>query len=51
MAKPKPYHVAIIGLGSAGLTAARTAAELGLSVIAVERARAGGDCLWSGCVP
>jgi len=42
----------IIGLGSAGLTAARFAsAELGLRVAAVERARVGGDCLWSGCVP
>lgn len=38
-------------MGSAGLTAASTAAKLGLKVLAVERGRAGGDCLWAGCVP
>jgi pyruvate/2-oxoglutarate dehydrogenase complex dihydrolipoamide dehydrogenase (E3) component len=49
---PRPYDLVIIGLGSAGLTAARFAsAELGLRVAAVERDRVGGDCLWSGCVP
>ncbi|MEL0075285.1 MAG: FAD-dependent oxidoreductase, partial [Ilumatobacter sp.] len=48
----RPYDLVIIGLGSAGLTAARFAsAELGLRVAAVERDRVGGDCLWSGCVP
>lgn len=42
----------VIGLGSAGLTAAALARrDLGLSVVAVERARVGGDCLWTGCVP
>jgi len=51
MARAKKYDVAIIGLGSAGLTAASTAAKLGLRVLAVERGRAGGDCLWGGCVP
>ena len=48
----KPYDLVIIGLGAAGLTAARVAAgELGLRVAAVERGRVGGDCLWTGCVP
>ena len=51
MARDRRYDVAIIGLGSAGLTAASTAAALGLRVIAVERGRAGGDCLWGGCIP
>lgn len=51
MARAKRYDVAIIGLGSAGLTAASTAAALGLRVLAVERGRAGGDCLWGGCIP
>ncbi|MBO8190559.1 FAD-dependent oxidoreductase [Streptomyces oryzae] len=37
--------------GSAGLTAARTAGRLGARVLLVERARLGGDCLWTGCVP
>lgn len=41
----------VIGAGSAGLTAARTAARLGGRVLLVERDRMGGDCLWTGCVP
>jgi pyruvate/2-oxoglutarate dehydrogenase complex dihydrolipoamide dehydrogenase (E3) component len=46
------YDLVIIGLGSAGTMAAEFAAsELGLKVAAVERARIGGDCLWTGCVP
>ncbi len=46
------YDLVVIGLGSAGLTAARLAADqLGLRVAAVERDRIGGDCLWTGCVP
>ena len=51
MARSRPYNVAIIGLGSAGLTAARTAAALGLRVVAVDRGKAGGDSLWAGCIP
>ena len=45
------YDLVIIGMGSAGLTAAEFAAGLGLRVAAVERGRLGGDCLWTGCVP
>ena len=46
------YDLVIIGLGSGGGVAASMAAgELGLRVAAVERARIGGDCLWTGCVP
>lgn len=41
----------IVGMGSGGLVAAEFAAGLGLQVAAVERARLGGDCLWTGCVP
>ncbi|MEP7203064.1 MAG: FAD-dependent oxidoreductase [Ilumatobacteraceae bacterium] len=41
----------VVGLGSAGLTAADVAARLGLRVAAIERGRPGGDCLWTGCVP
>jgi len=48
----RPFDLVVIGLGTAGLTATRVAAaELGLRVAAVERARIGGDCLWTGCVP
>lgn len=45
------YDLVIVGLGSAGLTAAEFAAGLGLRVAAVDRGRLGGDCLWTGCVP
>ena len=41
----------VIGFGSAGMTAAEFAAGLGLRVCVIERDRAGGDCLWTGCVP
>lgn len=41
----------VVGLGSAGRTAVELAAALGAKVVAVERGRPGGDCLWSGCVP
>ncbi|MEU3048070.1 NAD(P)/FAD-dependent oxidoreductase [Streptomyces sp. NPDC006984] len=46
-----PYDLAVIGGGSAGLTAARLAADLGARVALIERDRPGGDCLWTGCVP
>mgnify|MGYP001326924516 CR=1 FL=1 len=45
------YDLVVVGLGSGGLTAAEFAAGLGLRVAAVERARLGGDSLWSGCIP
>ncbi|MHC0430966.1 dihydrolipoyl dehydrogenase family protein [Streptomyces sp. O3] len=45
------YDLVVIGGGSAGLTAARTAGRLGARTLLVERARLGGDCLWTGCVP
>jgi len=41
----------VVGLGSAGMTAAQAAPRFGLHAVGVERARIGGDCLWTGCVP
>jgi|SRR5687768_550073 len=41
----------IIGAGSAGLTAASIAAQLGSRVVLIERAKMGGECLNTGCVP
>lgn len=41
----------VVGGGAAGLAAAWTAARKGHSVLLVERARLGGDCTWTGCVP
>ena len=48
---PAQYDIAIIGAGSAGLTAARFAARLGARVALIEASRVGGDCTWTGCVP
>ncbi|MFH0241455.1 dihydrolipoyl dehydrogenase family protein [Streptomyces sp. HK10] len=45
------YDLVVIGGGSAGLTAARTAGRFGARTLLVERNRLGGDCLWTGCVP
>ncbi len=41
----------IVGMGSGGMVGAEFAATIGLKVAVVERARIGGDCLWTGCVP
>jgi pyruvate/2-oxoglutarate dehydrogenase complex dihydrolipoamide dehydrogenase (E3) component len=47
------YDMVVIGGGTAGLVASRTAAGLGARVVLVERDQRGpgGDCLWTGCVP
>lgn len=45
------WDLLVVGGGSAGIVAARTAAGLGASVLMVERDRTGGECLWTGCVP
>jgi pyruvate/2-oxoglutarate dehydrogenase complex dihydrolipoamide dehydrogenase (E3) component/uncharacterized membrane protein YdjX (TVP38/TMEM64 family) len=51
--KPRRFerNVVVIGAGSAGLVAAYIAAALRARVTLVERARMGGDCLNTGCVP
>lgn len=47
-----PADLLVLGGGTAGLVAARTAAGFGARVLMVERDPApGGDCLWTGCVP
>ena len=45
------YDVVIIGVGSAGMVAAEVATNMGVRTAMAERARIGGDCLWTGCVP
>lgn len=49
----KDYRVdlCVIGAGSAGLSVASGAAQLGLSVVLFEAGEMGGDCLNYGCVP
>ena len=41
----------VIGAGSGGLSVAAGAAQLGASVVLIERGAMGGDCLNVGCVP
>jgi pyruvate/2-oxoglutarate dehydrogenase complex dihydrolipoamide dehydrogenase (E3) component len=43
--------ICVIGAGSAGLSVAAGAAQLGARTILFERAEMGGDCLNYGCVP
>ena len=45
------YDLVIIGAGSAGLTAAGFAVQLGARVAILDKHRIGGDCTWTGCVP
>ncbi|MBM3521075.1 MAG: FAD-binding protein [Alphaproteobacteria bacterium] len=44
------YDLAVIGGGSAGLSIAAAAAQVGQSVVLFEKDRMGGDCLNRGCV-
>ncbi|MER7461126.1 FAD-dependent oxidoreductase [Micromonospora sp. NPDC126480] len=45
------WDLAVIGGGTAGIVAAKTAGRFGARVGLVESDRTGGDCLWTGCVP
>jgi pyruvate/2-oxoglutarate dehydrogenase complex dihydrolipoamide dehydrogenase (E3) component len=45
------FDVVVIGAGSAGLVSASGAAGLGARTAIIEKARFGGECLWTGCVP
>jgi dihydrolipoamide dehydrogenase len=46
-----PADLVILGGGSGGYAAALRAAELGMSVVLVERDKVGGTCLHRGCIP
>lgn len=43
--------IVVIGGGAGGLTAAGVAAAFGARTALVERARTGGDCTWTACIP
>jgi dihydrolipoamide dehydrogenase len=47
----EPCDLAVIGAGPGGYVAALRAAQLGLSVVLIERDKAGGTCLHRGCIP
>jgi len=43
--------ILVIGAGSAGLSVAAGAVQMGARVVLIEKGRMGGDCLNTGCVP
>ena len=43
--------ICVIGAGSGGLPVAAGAAQMGASVVLIEKHKMGGDCLNTGCVP
>ena len=45
------YDLVILGGGSGGYAAALRAAELGMTVVLVEKDKVGGTCLHRGCIP
>ena len=51
MALEREVDICVIGGGSAGLTAAAGAAQMGAKTVLFESGKMGGDCLNYGCVP
>ncbi len=51
MTEPLTPDLCVIGAGAGGLAVAAAAAQMGASVVLVERGKMGGDCLNFGCVP
>lgn len=45
------FDLCVIGAGSGGLSVAAGAAQMGANVVLIEKAKMGGDCLNTGCVP
>ena len=50
-AAAQTFDLVVVGGGSAGLEAAKFAATFGKTSVIVEKAKLGGDCTWTGCVP
>lgn len=48
---PNHFDIVILGGGSGGYAAALRAAELGQSVVLIEKDKVGGTCLHRGCIP
>lgn len=51
MSNVNKVDICIIGAGSAGLSVAAGAAQLGAKTVLIEGNKMGGDCLNTGCVP
>ncbi len=46
-----PFDIVVLGGGSGGYACALRAAELGKSVVLIEKDKVGGTCLHRGCIP
>ncbi|MCG5212208.1 dihydrolipoyl dehydrogenase [Streptosporangium sp. KLBMP 9127] len=46
-----PYDIVVLGGGSGGYACALRAAELGKTVVLIEKDKIGGTCLHRGCIP
>jgi pyruvate/2-oxoglutarate dehydrogenase complex dihydrolipoamide dehydrogenase (E3) component len=51
MLSNRDVDLCVVGAGSAGLSVAAGAAQLGARVVLIERDKMGGECLNTGCVP
>lgn len=51
MTTPETFELIVLGAGSAGYAAARTAGELGAKVALVDKGPLGGLCILAGCMP
>ena len=51
MSGPIETDICVIGAGSAGLSVAAGAVQMGARVVLIEKDKMGGDCLNTGCVP
>ncbi|MDQ1747955.1 MAG: dihydrolipoamide dehydrogenase, partial [Frankiaceae bacterium] len=51
MPETQTADIVILGAGSGGYACALRAAELGLTVVMVEKDKVGGTCLHRGCIP
>ena len=51
MTEPQTVDLVVLGGGSGGYAAALRAAELGMSVVMIEKDKVGGTCLHRGCIP
>ena len=47
----KQFDIIVIGMGPAGMAISAMGAAMGLSVLAVEKDKVGGECLNCGCIP
>ena len=47
----KQFDIIVIGMGPAGMAVSAMGSAMGLSVLAIEKHKVGGECLNCGCIP